>query len=611
MKFFYLLSIAMLVHFSASAQVKPKLGLTIFSSSYTDALAVRNDGVNPWLYIVQRNGNIFIADSTGAKLPSPFLNISGRVLAGGERGLLGLAFDPDFATNRRFYVNYTRTGDGATVISSFKAVEGSPLTADASSEKILMTINQPFANHNGGDILFGKDGYLYIAMGDGGGAGDPGNRSQNRNDFHGKLLRIQIDSDSTYAIPSDNPFVDSANARPEIWALGLRNPWRISFDRLTDDLWIADVGQSAREEVNFSPAPRVGGLNYGWRCFEGELPYNTNGCGAYASYEPPIFTYNRTATGGRSITGGYVYRGTDHPDLYGYYVCADYLSRNFWMLKPNEEGLEVIPQLDVLNGVVSFGEDIFGELYLASFNGNIYKVGSLCSNFEIESITVEDATCEASADGSISVQMSGGVEPYVYTWSGGQTTNAISEVSAGTYSLTVTDANCKIDSVIVIGSGVVTVPEISRSGDTLFASGDPGSFQWLLNGNIIPDANEDFYLPTESGIYTVQWFNDVGCTEESEPFDFVTSDVMSASARPLALYPNPVDSRLYFDMANLGAESFTLQVFDVAGKLLDQRVGFIPSAGLDVSSFKNGLYLVTLTDADNGSLWSGKFIVSR
>lgn len=202
---------------------------------------------------------------------------------------------------------------------------------DPDSEVILLTANQPFANHNGGDVHFGPDGYLYTGLGDGGSGGDPQNYSQTPTSLLGKMLRIDVNSGTPYAIPPTNPFVGSTAVANEIWALGLRNPWRFSFDRLTGDLWIGDVGQNEWEEVDFQPASSAGGENYGWRCYEGNAPYNTTGCGAVGNYVAPVAVYANTSSLGCSITGGYVYRGSQYPDLYGYYLYTDYCSGRIWV----------------------------------------------------------------------------------------------------------------------------------------------------------------------------------------------------------------------------------------------------------------------------------------
>ncbi len=226
------------------------------------------------LFVLEQPGRIRVIKQ-GMLLSTPYLDITSLVLYGGERGLLGLAFHPNYKQNGTFYVNYTRQTDGATVIARYRVSATNPDLADSASATILMIIPQPYANHNGGCLQFGQDGYLYIGMGDGGSGGDPQNYAQNINSLLGKMLRIDVNNGNPYAIPPDNPYVNRDGA-DEIWALGLRNPWRFSFDRLTGDLYIADVGQNAWEEVNFQAANAQGGINYGWRCREGAHPYNSN-----------------------------------------------------------------------------------------------------------------------------------------------------------------------------------------------------------------------------------------------------------------------------------------------------------------------------------------------
>lgn len=337
------------------------------------------------LFLVEKAGRIRIFDlNTNTLLTGNFLNINTLVSNSGEKGLLGLAFHPNFASNGYFYVNYVHNGTNNTRISRFKADPPSSNTVDPATELILLSVPQPFDNHKAGDLAFGPDGYLYIPLGDGGSAGDPGNRSQNPQQLLGKLLRIDVDNTSpgkNYAIPTDNPFVgvqSPVDFLDEIWALGLRNPWRIAFDRLTGDLYIADVGQGAWEEVNFQPAGSSGGENYGWRCYEGNHNYNTSGCGPMSNYDPPVFEYTHNpTTGGNSITGGFVYRGTDVPSLSGWYVLADFTSDNFWLLKNNGSGWvsDLQPDVPVVD-IVAFGEDDEGELYVSSLGGQVYKISA-------------------------------------------------------------------------------------------------------------------------------------------------------------------------------------------------------------------------------------------
>jgi len=301
---------------------------------------------------------------------TPFLTLtSSTILSGGERGLLGLAFHPNYATNGYFYVNYTRAGDGATVIARY-SVSSDPNIADASSGTVLLTVAQPFSNHNGGSIKFGSDGYLYIGMGDGGSGGDPGNRAQNISENLGKMLRIDVDSASPYGIPATNPYV-GITGNDEIWGIGLRNPWKFSFNRLNGDLWIADVGQNAIEEINKVSAPLPNtGLNFGWRCYEGNVAYNNSGCPAYSSTYAPIAVYVHGTTNRCSITGGYYYTGTAYPNFANKYFFADYCTGEIgWV---NTDG-SITWNYNGPNLITTFGEDKDGELYVA-MGGTIYKM---------------------------------------------------------------------------------------------------------------------------------------------------------------------------------------------------------------------------------------------
>ena len=282
-----------------------------------------NDGSGR-LFFVQQNGIVRIFRG-GTVNSRPFLDIIAKTRADGERGLLGLAFPPGYAQKQRFYVDYTDL-NGDTIIAQYR-VSSNPDLADAASENVLLKIAQPFANHNGGQVRFGPDGYLYIGMGDGGSAGDPLGNGQNRGALLGKLLRIDVESDpGRVRIPPDNPFVDVAGVRPEVWAFGLRNPWRFSFDRTTCDLWIADVGQDSYEEVNFQAASSRGGENYGWNRMEGMHCYKPN-CNMQGLVLP-VAEYPHSQ--GCSVSGGFVYRGRSSPGLRGIYLYGDYCSGRIW-----------------------------------------------------------------------------------------------------------------------------------------------------------------------------------------------------------------------------------------------------------------------------------------
>ncbi|MEW5677487.1 PQQ-dependent sugar dehydrogenase [Flavobacterium enshiense] len=344
------------------------VGLQSFATGFAAPVEITHCGDNR-LFVVEQDGRIKILNANGTVNTTPFLNITALTNQSGEQGLLGLAFHPNYATNGFFYVNYTRISDGATVIARYSVDVGNPNIANPTGT-ILLTIAQPFSNHNGGTLKFGPDGYLYIGMGDGGSGGDPGNRAQNINELLGKMLRIDVNSGALYSNPAGNPYLGVAGA-DEIWAIGLRNPWKFSFDRQTGELWIADVGQSLYEEVNRAAATESG-LNYGWRCYEGNSAYNTTGCPPQNTMKAPLFVTNHS-NGFCSITGGYVYRGTQFPNFQGNYFFSDYCKAQIGM--SDASGNVTFSPTFSGNNFVSFGEDVNGELYVASIgNGTIYKI---------------------------------------------------------------------------------------------------------------------------------------------------------------------------------------------------------------------------------------------
>ena len=326
------------------------------------------------IYVVEQIGLVQAFDDSVIG-QSPFMDIRDRVSCCGERGLLGLAFPSDFSSSRTLYVNYTTTDPGSlhTRVSRFRLYPDVH-QVDPDSEEILLQFHQPWRNHNGGQVAFGPDGYLWIGTGDGGSAADPQDNGQKGQTLHGKLLRIDVSpaAEAPYAIPPDNPFIGNDDFLDEIWAYGLRNPWRFSFDRETGDLYIADVGQNAWEEVNFQPADSPGGENYGWRIMEGNHCFNpSSGCPT-AGLTLPVVEYDRIS--GLSITGGYVYRGQDHPALQGIYFYADYVTGNIWGLKQVNGVWESELLLDSPYNVSSFGEDEAGNLYLLHYSGTIFQI---------------------------------------------------------------------------------------------------------------------------------------------------------------------------------------------------------------------------------------------
>ena len=356
---------------TAPAEI-PKLTLEKFVDGLTRPVYLTHTSDDSgWLYIIEQPGRIRVVQE-GALVETPFLNITDRVgSSGNEQGLLSMAFAPDYKLSGYFYVNYTNK-DGDTIISRFSTTPDRS-AANADSELVILKIDQPYANHNGGQLQFGPDKMLYIGMGDGGSQGDPKGSAQDPQDLLGKLLRIDVQNANAtqpYAIPVDNPKWDSKEVRPEIWAFGLRNPWRFSFDRTTGNMFIADVGQNTIEEVNVQPAD-IGGLNYGWNKREGQEAYA--GGEMQPNFTDPVTQYQHSE--GCSITGGYVYRGQAIPALQGVYVYGDYCNGNMWALRQDPSGTWVNTALPNAGfQISSFGEDAVGELYVMDLDGTVYRV---------------------------------------------------------------------------------------------------------------------------------------------------------------------------------------------------------------------------------------------
>ena len=329
------------------------------------------------LFVVEQSGKIKIVQN-GQVLAEPFLDVSDRIspeaLGNGytERGLLGLAFHPDYAENGLFFIDYTDR-DGHSVIARYRVSDDDPNRADPQSAEPILYVLQPYANHNGGQLAFGPDGYLYVSFGDGGSGGDPEGNGQNLGTLLGAVLRLDVDtvSEEGYTVPEDNPFVGREDARPEIWAWGLRNVWRFSFDRVTGDLYMADVGQNKWEEIDFQPADSTGGENYGWNAYEGTHPYS--GDAPASDVVMPILEYGHE-NGWCSVTGGYVYRGKALPDLQGYYFYGDWCTGTVWAARRDANGdWQSVVSLESGRQISSFGEDEAGELYLVDYAGNVLR----------------------------------------------------------------------------------------------------------------------------------------------------------------------------------------------------------------------------------------------
>lgn len=349
---------------SATAQ-----GLERVVDGFVQPLTITHAGdASERLFVVEQRGTVAVVRD-GA-VAGRYLDLRERTRAQGERGLLGLAFHPDFAANGRLFVHYTDVS-GDTVLSELRADPPDADAVDPATERVLLSLEQPYGNHNGGQIAFGPDGYLYLSLGDGGSGGDPLNAGQDLTTWLGTILRLDVDGAEPYEVPADNPFVGVEGALPEIWAYGLRNAWRFSFDRATGDLWIADVGQNAVEEINRQPADSPGGENYGWRIMEGDACFDPpSGCDT-SGLTMPVVTYTHASGLGRSITGGYVYRGADVPELVGAYVFGDYVSGRIFVAEGSGDDWSMRTLLEAGFRIAAFGEDEAGELFVADYQAGV------------------------------------------------------------------------------------------------------------------------------------------------------------------------------------------------------------------------------------------------
>ena len=367
--------------FTGICRAQVELDLEVVASGFILPLSIKNAG-DSRLFVVERTGAIKILNDDGSVNSTPFLDINAKVIdpggANNEGGLLGMVFHPDYAVNGYFYVNYVDNNSN-TVIERYSVNPTDANLADPSSDFVILTFPQPFGNHNGGDLAFGPDGYLYIGTGDGGDMGDPSGNGQSLNTLLGKMLRIDVDGGSPYAIPTSNPYYNDGdpNTFDEIWAIGLRNPYRYTFDSLTDELWIADVGETVSEEIDLI-APTHPGPNFGWRCYEGNSEFNTTGCTAPSNITFPVAEYLHASNPTQicSIIGGYRYRGSDFPGLYGVYIFTDYCSQRLGTLEFDGLNWNLnFSNTTVTSGIGGFGEDINGEVYAASlFTGTVYRV---------------------------------------------------------------------------------------------------------------------------------------------------------------------------------------------------------------------------------------------
>ena len=589
-----------------------QISLMPFSTGYSSPVDIKNCG-DERLFIVEQGGYIRICDTNGVKRPLPFLDIHTRVTCCGEQGLLGLAFPPDFATSGYFYVNYVNKPDADTRISRFHVDPSTPDSADPNSEEILLEIYQPYANHNGGHLAFGPDGYLYIGMGDGGSGGDPLNRAQNNDSLLGKILRIEVDpSIPTYHIPPSNPFAgDTSLGRPEIYTYGMRNPWRFSFDRITGDLWIGDVGQNQVEEIDFQPASAPAGLNYGWRCFEASNVYDTTGCPPYNETVAPVFQYNHTP-GGCSVTGGYVCRGPTYQELFGKYFFVDYCVTQLRYLEPNGNGSFTQTNLGAVGGssITSFGEDRWGDLYCCG-SGTVYKIVSASCN-PVATINTGNDTIFDCGNGfvDLSVVPASG---YSYNWQfGGSTVSMINFYTAtqpGEYIVTVdNNSGCSSTDTVFVD---FTPFSISFSGlDTFYCyyNNNPVFIFPTLPGGTFtgPGISGATFNPTLAGpgdfTITYTYHHSNGCTyvySQDVHVDACVGIAENLWTNTVSLYPNPSAGNFKIKAYTPVGKTIAISVGDPQGRIVysEESVLSIGQNEIPVTvNLSSGIYFVSISD---------------
>ena len=575
---------ATLVTFAQTPNVTLQQVANITSSPANKVTSIANCG-DGRLFFTEAPGRIKFFDpyaTGGVTTATTFMNIVSRVKStGNEQGLLGLAFAPDYATSGRFYVNYTNTtGVGNTTISRF-TVSSDPNAGNAASEEILFTVTQPYTNHNGGNILFGPDGYLYIGMGDGGSGGDPQGNAQNGSTLLGKMLRIDVSGATGYSIPPSNPFLAAGdNILDEIWATGVRNPWKYSFDKLNGSMWIADVGQDVYEEVNYIQGPDTGGQNYGWKCREGLHAYSS--CTA-PNRTDPVFEYAHSSSNGCSITGGYVNRGNLYASLYGRYFVTDYCSGRIWSLIPNGSGLATTTDHGayVTFKYTAFGEDAYGEVYLAEQTGKISRLTS----------TTGSPMALISADGDLTFcpgqtrTLRTGFNPLLsYQWYlndvaiSGATSSTYAASEAGNYKVEVTRTGAPTSVSDVISLNQFNATEVSIVGidDNYCISSTPVTPTLIPFGGEVggPGWFENTFIPAIAGIgqhqITYTYTDANACTNTASVSVNVEEclSIEDANELGIEILPNPFHGSFTVRFSNKENVINTLEVYSINGQKL-------------------------------------------
>ncbi|MEO8147855.1 MAG: PQQ-dependent sugar dehydrogenase [Bacteroidia bacterium] len=620
----FVFGLAIIFNCSVS-KAQPVIALNSFSGPYGGPVGIYNCG-DDRLFVLLQNGQIYICDLNGVINTTAFLNIFSRVNQnGGEQGLLGMAFHPNYAVNGYIYVNYINLA-GNTVISRFTRSATDVNRMDETTEMVLMNITQPYSNHNGGCMQFGKDGYLYIGQGDGGSGGDPDNRSQNDLEKLGKILRIDVNNGTPYSSPPSNPYYGSSSVLPEIWAKGLRNPWRWSFDSYTGDMWIGDVGQSLYEEINYQPAASPGGMNYGWRCYEGNHVYNTSvNCPVSTSITYPVYEYVHSPAGGCSVSGGYVYRGGLNGELFGKYIFSDYCSGKMRMIEKVSKTSFIETDLNDQADweIVSFGEDRYGELYAVCYtSGMIKKLSSGgCTPTAFIKGNAAVTACTGTAYTLESVYAVG----LTYQWYknnvviAGAVSSSYTTTVNGTYKVVVTKTGgCSATSNSVQVTFAPTA-KITASGPTTFCAGGSVVFNattgtgltylWKRNNVNIAGATVSSYTATQAGTYKVKITNANGCTKTSNALTVTINCKLAENWQQeelaVDIVPNPATDFVSISLQGLPNHEYIAMMYDMVGKKInewkvttnDESTG---SQTIDVSNFTKGVYNIIIV-GENGN----------
>jgi len=625
--------------------------VTAFKSGFTNPIDVKNCG-DDRLFVSERNGIIRVIDAAGNLLPTPFLDVSAKVSSlNSEEGFLNMNFSPDYATSGKFYVSYTDSikwnepggPELHSVIEEYKVSSGDPNVADPSSALTILTQHQPFQNHKGGNIMFGPDGFLYINFGDGGSGGDPMGNGQNLHTFLGKILRIDISNSSTlqpYVVPASNPFFNSGDplVKKEIWAYGLRNPWRASFDRITGDLWIGDVGQDAVEEVDFQPAGAAGGDNYGWKIMEGNSCFSPpSGCSS-AGIHLPIHDYSHAV--GIAVTGGYVYRSVQSNTLFGTYLYSDF--GGGWIDGFTQtSGIANLPVhrfLASTGPVIAFGEDRFGEIYLCkNGDGTVYKLEDADPNKKPKAYFTP-------IDQGSNVFLLQGLQGrnITYQWFmdnnpiGGATSPDFTASVSGVYTLQLTNGAGQTDlstqftlSALPVKlveftaarnyNGVVdlkwkTSSEQNNKGfEVQSSSATPNNFVSIsfveskaVNGNSSQPLDYTF-VDSKAGTSAI--FYRVKQIDKDGKFSYSPTRLVDPqpSATSALIFPNPAQTEITIILPSNYSKS-KLIILDANGRIVLNRNLVGNKITVPVSGFSRGVYIAEIRDASNKLLKQQKFI---